>query len=78
MWKTRGFVASTSSEIGARRALILTTKDGRAMVNFGDSVSTASMADYAVVAVSPTERPIQDLSEAMAAAVRALLASEDT
>lgn len=88
-WRVRGFtgaspsvssvvdrtrVPSSASSSAVRLAVILGTRDGRAMVTervSGDSEE--ALVGGLVVSAEPGERSLVDLSEAIAAAVRALM-----
>ena len=75
IWRVRGFLDRGGST-REQRALILGTTDGRAMLNLGNTLSPDNMADNTVTQATPVSRPIEDLSEAMAKAVRALFGDE--
>jgi hypothetical protein len=82
-WRVRGFTGgssaversrSSSASAAVRLAVILGTRDGRAMVTervSGDSEE--ALVGGLVVSAEPGERALVDLSEAIAAAVRALM-----
>lgn len=76
-WRVRGFTGASSvvaKSSAVRLAVILGTRDGRAMVTervSGDSEE--ALVGGLVVSAEPGERALVDLSEAIAAAVRALM-----
>lgn len=72
-WRVRAF-----TEDGVRVAAILGTADGRATLTTasGQGGSDAPPVGGLVLDASPGERDISDLSEAIAAAVRALMGPE--
>lgn len=79
-WRVRGFTGNAISAVprppkpGVRLAVILGTKDGRAMVTERVSDETEeAMVGGLVVSAERGERALIDLSEAIAAAVRALM-----
>ncbi len=84
-WRVRGFTGGTPivashrpsiprSATTVRLAVILGTRDGRAMVTERVSGSAdEALVGGLVVSAEPGERSLIDLSEAIAAAVRALM-----
>lgn len=67
LWEVRGFqVAAGESDSVERKAVIMGTKDGRAFLNTGDAMVVVTEHEAAT-------RPLSDLSEVIAAAVRRLL-----
>jgi hypothetical protein len=86
-WRVRGFtggssgvarVPSTTSS-AVRLAVILGTRDGRAMVTERVSdESEEAVVGGLVVSAEPGERALVDLSEAIATAVRALMGEPPT
>ncbi len=83
-WRVRGFTGGSAAvessrvsrpaSAAVRLAVILGTRDGRAMVTervSGDSEE--ALVGGLVVSAEPGERALVDLSEAIAAAVRALM-----
>lgn len=69
-WRVRGFTGGTA----VRLAVILGTRDGRAMVTERVSdESEEAVVGGLVVSAEPGERALVDLSEAIARAVRALM-----
>jgi hypothetical protein len=82
-WRVRGFTGGSATEAvessrasrsAVRLAVILGTRDGRAMVTERVSgESEEALVGGLVVSAEPGERALVDLSEAIAAAVRALM-----
>jgi len=82
-WRVRGFTGGSAAEAvgpsrasrsAVRLAVILGTRDGRAMVTERVSgESEEAIVGGLVVSAEPGERALVDLSEAIAAAVRALM-----
>jgi hypothetical protein len=69
-WRVRGFTGGTA----VRLAVILGTRDGRAMVTERVSdESEEAVVGGLVVSAEPGQRALVDLSEAIARAVRALM-----
>lgn len=80
-WRVRGFTGASSAidRSPVRLAVILGTRDGRAMVTERVSDETEeALVGGLVVSAEPGERALIDLSEAIAAAVRALMGEPPT
>ena len=64
LWEVRGFhVAAGEDDADERKAVIMGTKDGRAFLNTGDAM-------VPIESHEATSRPLSDLSNVIAAAVR--------
>ena len=82
LWSVRGFHGVRDDEPAERKALVLGTRDDRAIVTWAGPVANAAgmMNGATVVSAEPNIRSLDDLSRVMAKAVQRLLGapSRDT